>query len=63
MTGMKKTQYRIRNWPAYNAALIEGGSLTLWEEAAANSLVSEYESTIGGLYVTGEYGSYCARGH
>jgi Transposase DDE domain len=31
----KKTPYRIRNWPAYNAALIGRGSLTLWvaEEA------------------------------
>jgi transposase len=26
----KKTPYRIRNWPAYNAALIGRGSLTLW---------------------------------
>jgi hypothetical protein len=24
----EKTQYRIRNWPAYNAALIGRGSLT-----------------------------------
>ena len=32
-----KTQYRIRNWPQYNAALRERGSLTLWvdEEALA----------------------------
>jgi hypothetical protein len=35
MTGMKKTQYRIRNWPAYNAALIERGSLTLWVDEEA----------------------------
>jgi hypothetical protein len=26
----KKTQYRIRNWAEYNAALIHRGSLTLW---------------------------------
>ena len=31
----KKTQYRIRNWPAYNAALIGRGSLTLWVDDAA----------------------------
>jgi len=31
----KKTQYRIRNWPAYNAALIGRGSLTLWVDEAA----------------------------
>src|ERR1041385_3630286 len=32
---MKKTPYRIRNWPAYNAALIGRGSLTLWVDEAA----------------------------
>jgi len=31
----KKTQYRIRNWPAYNAALIGRGSLTLWVDDEA----------------------------
>src|SRR5213083_1193431 len=30
-----KTQYRIRNWPKYNAALIERGSLTLWVDKEA----------------------------
>jgi hypothetical protein len=30
-----KTQYRIRNWPAYNAALRERGSLTLWVDGEA----------------------------
>ena len=30
-----KTQYRIRNWRAYNAALINRGSLTLWVDEAA----------------------------
>jgi hypothetical protein len=30
-----KTQYRIRNWSAYNAALIARGSLTVWVEEAA----------------------------
>ena len=31
----KKTPYRIRNWPAYNAALIGRGSLTVWVDEAA----------------------------
>jgi transposase len=31
----KKTSYRIRNWPAYNAALIARGSLTLWVDEEA----------------------------
>ena len=26
----KKTQYRVRNWSAYNKALVNRGSLTLW---------------------------------
>jgi len=30
-----KTPYRIRNWPAYNAALIAHGSLTLWVDEEA----------------------------
>jgi transposase len=31
----KKTSYRIRNWSAYNAALIARGSLTLWVDEEA----------------------------
>ncbi|HKA54748.1 MAG TPA: IS5 family transposase [Candidatus Binatia bacterium] len=31
----KKIPYRIRNWPAYNAALIGRGSLTLWVDEGA----------------------------
>jgi hypothetical protein len=30
-----KTPYRIRNWPKYNAALIQRGSLTLWVDEEA----------------------------
>ena len=30
MTNKKKRQYRIRNWPDYNKALVSRGSLTLW---------------------------------
>ena len=30
-----KTQYRIRNWSAYNAALVARGSLTLWVDEEA----------------------------
>src|SRR5712691_13416111 len=30
-----KTQYCIRNWSAYNAALIARGSLTLWVDEEA----------------------------
>lgn len=32
MTNKPKRQYRIRNWPDYNRALIGRGSLTLWVE-------------------------------
>lgn len=31
----KKTQYRVRNWAKYNAALIARGSLTLWVDEEA----------------------------
>src|SRR2546426_4751999 len=31
----KKPSYRSRNWPAYNAAVIGRGSLTLWVDEAA----------------------------
>lgn len=30
-----KTQYRIRNWPEYNTALVDRGSLTLWVDEEA----------------------------
>ena len=35
MTNRKKRQYRVRNWPDYNRALIGRGSLTLWVEQSA----------------------------
>jgi hypothetical protein len=48
---MKKTQYRIRNWPAYNAALIGRGSLTLWvDEAAIRSWRSTGPTQRGAQY-------------
>jgi hypothetical protein len=31
----KKTQYRVRNWAAYNTALVNRGNLTLWVDAEA----------------------------
>ena len=31
----EKRQYRIRNWSAYNQALVQRGSLTLWVDEAA----------------------------
>ena len=35
MTNKRKRQYRIRNWPDYNSALVRRGSLTLWVEQRA----------------------------
>jgi hypothetical protein len=32
VTNKEKRQYRIRNWPDYNSALVRRGSLTLWVE-------------------------------
>jgi len=31
----KKTQYRVRNWAAYNAALVNRGNLTVWVDEEA----------------------------
>jgi len=31
----KKTQYRVRNWAAYNSALVNRGNLTLWVDDEA----------------------------
>jgi len=33
----KKLQYRVHNWPEYNDALVQGGSLTLWIEESVLS--------------------------
>lgn len=30
MTKQTGTKYRIRNWPEYNKALVNRGSLTIW---------------------------------
>src|ERR1043166_1260115 len=47
----KKTPYRIRNWPAYNAALIGRGSLTLWvDEEAMRSWRYTGPTQRGGQY-------------
>lgn len=35
MTNKQKRQYRIRNWPDYNKALVGRGSLTLWIDSHA----------------------------
>ena len=37
-----KRKYRIRNWRAYNAALVKRGSLTVWLDEAA--VAGWYES-------------------
>jgi hypothetical protein len=35
VTNKPKRQYRIRDWPDYNSALVRRGSLTLWVERSA----------------------------
>ena len=32
-----KRRYRVRNWPAYNAALVQRGALTIWVEESSLS--------------------------
>ena len=40
-----KTQYRIRNWSKYNAALKQRGSLTFWIDEEVLALWSNEEET------------------
>jgi hypothetical protein len=42
VTTQNKQQYRLRNWPDYNKALIERGNLTLWiDSRAVNKWLSQ----------------------
>ena len=42
MTTLNKQQYRLRNWPDYNKALVRRGSLTLWiDERAIDKWLSQ----------------------
>jgi hypothetical protein len=55
-----KTQYRIRNWSAYNAALIARGSLTLWvDEEALKAWRYTGPSQRGAQYVYAEAAINC----
>ena len=55
-----KTQYRIRNWSTYNAALIARGSLTLWVDEEALQAWRYTGPTQGGAqYVYAEAAIKC----
>src|SRR5256886_4949095 len=55
-----KTQYRIRNWSAYNAALIARGSLTLWvDEEAVKAWHYTGPTQRGAQYVYAEAAISC----
>jgi len=55
-----KTPYRIRNWPAYNAALIARGSLTLWvDEEAVTAWRYTGPTQRGAQYVYAEAAISC----
>jgi hypothetical protein len=43
VTNKQKRQYRIRNWPDYNKALVRRGSLTLW---VGQSVVNRWRDTV-----------------
>lgn len=56
----KKAQYRIRNWPEYNAALIGRGKLTLWvEEEALQGWRYSGPAQRGAQYVYAETAIQC----
>ena len=55
-----KTQYRIRNWSAYNAALVARGSLTLWvDEEALHAWRYSGPTQRGAQYVYAEAAISC----
>ena len=57
---MKKTQYRVRNWAAYNAALVNRGNLTLWvDEEALQAWQYTGPKQRGAQYVYGEAAIQC----
>jgi hypothetical protein len=55
-----KTQYRLRNWAAYNTALIARGSLTLWvDEEAVRAWRHTGPTQRGAQYVYAEAAIHC----
>src|SRR3982751_1160379 len=55
-----KTPYRLRNWSAYNAALIARGSLTLWvDEEARKAWRYSGPTQRGAQYVYAEAAISC----
>ncbi|KAF1004445.1 MAG: hypothetical protein E5299_02387 [Burkholderia gladioli] len=40
-TGKPKTRYRVRNWAAYNAGLINRGNVTIWIDEAVLAKIPE----------------------
>jgi hypothetical protein len=56
----KKTQYRVRNWAAYNAALVNRGNLTVWvEEEALQAWQYTGPTQRGAQYVYAEAAIQC----
>jgi hypothetical protein len=56
----KKTQYRVRNWAAYNRALVNRGNLTLWvEEEALQAWQYSGPKQRGAQYVYAEAAIQC----
>lgn len=56
----KKTQYRVRNWAAYNAALVNRGNLTLWvDEEALHAWQYSGPTQRGAQYVYAEAAIQC----
>src|SRR5215213_7874599 len=56
----KKTQYRVRNWAQYNAALVNRGNLTLWvDEEALQAWQYTGPKQRGAQYVYAEAAIQC----
>jgi hypothetical protein len=56
----KKTQYRVRNWAKYNAALINRGNLTIWvDEEALQAWQYSGSTQRGAQYIYAEAAIQC----
>jgi hypothetical protein len=56
----KKTQYRVRNWAAYNAALVHRGDLTVWvDEEALHAWQYTGPKQRGAQYIYAEAAIQC----
>ncbi|KAF1010199.1 MAG: hypothetical protein E5299_01739 [Burkholderia gladioli] len=52
--GEPKARYRVRNWAAYNAGLINRGNVTIWIDEAVLARIPDAISTPGRQFLYGD---------